>query len=313
MRVCVTGGAGFIGHHTVKELQQHGHELLIIDNFSTGTPENLPPGVPFIDADILETGAARALQEFEPEAILHLAAKVTVRGSVEGIADDARQNFLGTACVLEAACAAGAKRFVMASSMAVYADAPSPAPLDENWPTAPRSPYGISKLAAEQLLHQTGQRTGMTTAVLRFFNTFGPGQALTPYVGVITIFINRLLSGDAPVIFGDGEQCRDFVHVADIARACRLALESSCSGQSINIGTARGTTVNQLAKMLIDNLAPALKAVHVGGRLEENRNSVADIGLALDLLGYHPRYTLEEKLTELIAAHLAAPTPQGAL
>jgi UDP-glucose 4-epimerase len=287
--------------------------LLIIDNLSTGKPENLLPEIPFINADILETCAARAIQEFKPEAILHLAAKVSVRGSVDGIADDARQNFLGTACVLEAACAAGVKRFVMASSMAVYADAPSPIPLNEIWPSAPRSPYGISKLAAEQLLHQTGQRTGMTTAALRLFNAFGPGQALSPYVGVVTIFINRLLSGEAPMIFGDGEQCRDFVHVADIARACRLALESSCSGQSINIGTARGTTVNQLAKMLIDNVAPSLKAVHVGTRPEENRNSVADIGLARDLLGYSPQHSLEEKLTELIEAHLTAPTSQSFL
>lgn len=306
MKICVTGGAGFIGHHTIRELQQHGHEVLVIDNLSTGKRENLLSGTRFVKADILSAKAAEVIEEYRPEALLHLAAKVTIRGSVDGLADDARQNFLGTACILEAACRARVKHFVMASSMAVYADAPTPEPVNESWTTAPRSPYGISKLAAEQLVHQTGPRSGMTTTVLRFFNTFGPGQVLTPYVGVITIFVDRLLSGKAPVIFGDGEQCRDFVHVSDIARACRLALETDGSGLSINIGTERGTTVNRLADILIERLAPSLKAIHAEARPEENRNSVANIGLARAVLGYRPLCTLEEKLNELLDAHLKA-------
>lgn len=304
MKICITGGAGFIGQHTVKELLNYGHELFIIDNLSTGKRENLTPEIPFFEADILEPEGMRAIEDFQPEALLHLAAKVTIRGSVEDIAEDARQNFLGSACVLEAACRAGVKHFVMASSMAIYADTPTPAPLDETWTTTPRSPYGISKLAAEQLLHQVGQRNGMSTLALRFFNTFGPGQTLTPYVGVITIFLDHLLSGQAPTIYGDGEQCRDFVYVADIARACRLALENQSSGHSINIGSSRGTTVNHIAKLLIERINPTLSAIYAEQRPEENRNSVANINLARTLLGYEPQFNLEEKLNELIDAKL---------
>lgn len=300
MRICVTGGAGFIGHHTVRELGYYGHEILVIDNLTTGKKENLAPDVPFLQADILEEAGSKGIIDFRPEAVLHLAAKVTIRGSIETIAEDARQNFLGTAHVLEAALKAGTRRFVLASSMAIYMDSASPSPLDERWPTKPRSPYGISKLASEQLLHLMGERFGMSTMALRFFNTFGTGQALTPYVGVITIFINRILSGKPPVIFGDGEQCRDFVYVGDVARSCRLALESPVSGQSVNIGTGRPTSVNQIAKLLLSRMESPLTPVNTEERPEENRNSVANISLAREILGFQPDWRLEGKLDELI-------------
>ena len=258
MKICVTGGAGFIGHHVVRVLQQGGHEVMVVDNLSMGTAENIP-GVPLVVADILDDGLDQILKDFQTEAVLHLAAKVSIRGSVENFAADARENFLGTACVLEAAAKANIRRFVMASSMAIYSDSPTAQPIDEDWPKQPLSPYGISKLAAEQLVHLAGRQSGMETLALRFFNTFGLGQTLTPYVGVITIFIDRIASGQAPTIFGDGRQCRDFVYVGDISNACRLAMESSASGLSINIGSGKGTTVNDVAQLLLDrNLATHL-------------------------------------------------------
>lgn len=300
MRICVTGGAGFIGHHVVRELRAGGHDLLVVDNLSTGRRENLPTDVAFVHADILEKAGIEAIRHYQPEALLHLAAQVTIRGSMEGISEDARQNFLGTARVLECALQAGVKRFVLASSMAIYADAPESAPINEQWPTRPRSPYGISKLASEELVHLMGERCGISTMALRFFNTFGTGQILTPYVGVITIFIDRILAGKPPIIFGDGEQCRDFVHVGDVARSCRLALESNQSGHSINIGTGQGTTINQIASLLLKRLRSDLSPSHTEGRSEENRNSVADISLAKTVLGYRPEGTLEGMLNEII-------------
>lgn len=298
--ICVTGGAGFIGHHTVRALLRAGHEVLVIDNLSTGKAENLPAGVPLKVADILDNDVENILADYSPEAVLHLAAKVSIRASVDAFAEDARQNFLGTARALAATIKSGARRFVMASSMAVYDDSPTPQPLSEDWPKKPLSPYGISKLAAEQLVHLMGRQSGTETLVLRFFNTFGTGQALTPYVGVITIFLDRIRSGQPPVIFGDGHQCRDFVYVGDVARACVLALESDACGQSINIGTGQGTTVNQVARLLLERLESPLEPVFAPAGAEENRNSIADVALARAVLGYQPSANLDDKIDEVI-------------
>jgi nucleoside-diphosphate-sugar epimerase len=147
-----------------------------------------------------------------------------------------------------------------------------------------------------------GQHNGMSTLALRFFNTYGAGQALTPYVGVITIFLNRILSGQPPVIFGDGEQCRDFVHVRDVAYACLLGVESGSTGQSVNIGTGKGTTVNQVASMLLHRLGSSLVPQFRPARCEENRNSIGDIRLASKLLGYRSTYDLASTLDDLLSS-----------
>ena len=300
MKICVTGGAGFIGHHTVKVLLDAQHEVMVIDDLSVGNAENLPGEVRLIVADIFSDAAEEAILEFKPQAVLHLAAMVTIRGSIDNFSEDARQNFLGTAKVLEASIKAGVTRFVLASSMAVYDDSPSPAPLAEDWPKRPLSPYGISKYAAEQLVHVMGKQAGMQTLVLRLFNTFGTGQTLTPYVGVITIFLDRILSGKPPVIFGDGNQCRDFVYVGDVSHACLLALESSATGLSLNIGTGKGSTINEVASLLLSKLGSAMVPQYGPERGEENKNSVAGISLAMKSIGFKPKFTLEEKISEVI-------------
>ena len=300
MRILITGGAGFIGHHTVKVLLDAQHEVMVIDDLSVGNAENLPGEVRLIVADIFSDAAEEAILEFKPQAVLHLAAMVTIRGSIDNFSEDARQNFLGTAKVLEASIKAGVTRFVLASSMAVYDDSPSPAPLAEDWPKRPLSPYGISKYAAEQLVHVMGKQAGMQTLVLRLFNTFGTGQTLTPYVGVITIFLDRILSGKPPVIFGDGNQCRDFVYVGDVSHACLLALESSATGLSLNIGTGKGSTINEVASLLLSKLGSAMVPQYGPERGEENKNSVAGISLAMKSIGFKPKFTLEEKISEVI-------------
>lgn len=300
MKICITGGAGFIGHHTVNELLGRGHEILVLDNLSTGRKENLPEEVPFVDIDILDDRLKNYLKEFHPDAVLHLAAMVTIRGSVDQFSEDARQNFQGTAKVIEASIRAGIKRFVFTSSMAVYADAPDANPINEAWLIKPLSPYGISKYASEELVHMMGKQAGFETMVLRLFNTYGTGQISSPYVGVINIFLEKLLGGEAPKIFGDGNQCRDFIYVGDVSRACRLALESKASGHSVNIGTGRGTTVNELARMLMDKLDSPLVPEYSKIRSEENRFSVADGKLAKEVIGFEPEFRLEDKVPEII-------------
>lgn len=304
MKICVTGGAGFIGHHTVRDLMQTGHDVLVIDNLYMGKRENLPNCVPLLTFDVLDKQRLlAAFADFRPEAVLHLAAKVSIRASADGFAEDAEQNFMGTVRMLEAAADTGVRRFVTASSMAVYADSPDSSPVNEEWKKEPLSPYGISKLASEQIVHVVGRHVGMETMALRFFNTFGPGQTITPYVGVITIFIDRILSGRSPVIFGDGEQCRDFVYVKDVASACVRALEDSSTGNSVNIGSGRGTMINDVAALLLERLGADLAPQYVDARPEELRNSVADIGFAGKLIGYSPRFTLADKIDEVISAY----------
>lgn len=316
MRVCVTGGAGFIGHHTVRALLEAGHEVAVVDNLSTGRANRLPRGLALQVADILEDAGTGAILDLRPEAVLHLAARVTIRGSVDDFVEDARQNLIGTARVLEAAIRAGTRRFVLASSMAVYDDAPPRQLIGEDWPKIPRSPYGISKLAAEQLVHLMGRRSGMETLALRFFNTFGSGQRFTPYVGVITIFVHRILAGQPVVIYGDGKQYRDFVSVADVSRACVLALQGAASGLSINVGTGTGTTVNQVAELLLQRMGSSLPPEFAPARPEETRNSIADIDLARKVLGYETGPGLADRIGDVIediareAGGTTPPSPQ---
>jgi UDP-glucose 4-epimerase len=229
---CVTGGAGFIGSHLVEALLRKRVGVTVLDNLSVGRRENVPSGVPIVVGDILDTElVADTLSGCD--VVFHLAARVAIRSSFEFAVQDTMTNVVGTASVLRAARNAGSVRKVItASSMAVYGDALDKVPFPETLDTAPISPYGVSKLAAERLTHLMCGEAGMQSTVLRLFNTYGPRQALSPYVGVITIFINRLLSEERPTIFGDGEQCRDFVHVQDVAAAFVGAMDTNVSGEA---------------------------------------------------------------------------------
>lgn len=293
----VTGGAGFIGSHLARALLAQGRKVTILDNLSVGRREAAPKAARFVHGDVRDAAAVReALTGVD--CVFHLAAQVTIRGSFERFYEDLDTNVMGTACLLRALEPTVIKWFVLASSMAVYADSESPTPIDESHPTAPLSPYGIGKLAAEGIAKQILAVRGIPFSAMRYFNTFGPGQTYTPYVGVITIFVNRLLGGDAPVIFGDGEQQRDFVHVEDIV-AGTLAAPERRPG-IYNLGTGRGTSLNALASMLTKRLAPNLTPVHAAAQAGELRYSVADIVAASRALGYTPTRTLESDLEAVI-------------
>lgn len=299
-RVFVTGGAGFIGSHLVNALLARGHQVTVFDNLSVGLRENIPDGVKLIVGDILDTQSVQNAIAGH-DALIHLAARVAIRSSFEFAIEDTSTNVVGTASVMRAAqLAGGVKRAIAASSMAVYADAPSSAPIAETHPTAPVSPYGISKLALEQLIHGMASNAGMSSAVLRLFNTYGPRQSLSPYVGVVTIFVNKLLRGEAPTVFGDGEQCRDFVHVEDVANAFVSAVESDVNGETFNIGTSHATSVNDILAQLMTILRADVKPIHLAAVPGELRFSVANIAKAQQLLNYHPVHVLATALAPVV-------------
>ncbi len=302
-RVLVTGGAGFIGSHLCEMLLAEGWRARALDDLSVGRRENVPPGCELVEGSVLDEGALRAALA-GVDAVCHEAAHVSIRGSVERFCEDAETNLLGTLRVLRAAGRAGVRRFVTASSMAVYADSPGRVPVTESHPLDPSSPYGITKLAAERSVLLVGRQLGMEPVALRYFNTFGPRQAFTPYVGVVTIFATQLLAERPVTIFGDGAQTRDFVHVSDVARANLLALTApDAPGRALNIGSGRGTTVLEVASMLKDRLCPDAPdgwLRYAPARPEELLHSVADISAARRVLRYAPETDLQEQMREVI-------------
>ena len=293
----VTGGAGFIGSHLARALVASGRRVTVLDNLSVGRRAVVPDAARFVQGDIRDEAAVTdALTGVD--CVFHLAAQVTIRGSFDRFYEDLDTNVMGTARLLRVVDPSAVKWFVLASSMAVYADADSPAPIDESHRTQPLSPYGIGKLAAEGVARQILGARGIPFTAVRYFNTFGPGQTYTPYVGVITIFVTRLLRGEPPIIFGDGEQQRDFVHVDDIA-AGTLAAPGHAPG-TYNLGTGRGTSLNALASLLVERLAPAASPQYAPAQPGELRYSVADIGAARRALEYAPSRALETDLASVI-------------
>jgi UDP-glucose 4-epimerase len=294
----VTGGAGFIGSHLTSALLAEGRRVTVLDNLSVGRREVVPGEARFVHGDVRDEAAiADALAGVD--CVFHLAAQVTIRGSFDRFHEDLDTNVMGTARLLRAVDHKQVKWFTLASSMAVYADADSPRPIDESHSKRPLSPYGVGKLAAEDVSQQILEARGIPFTATRFFNTYGPGQAYTPYVGVLTIFITRLLRGESITVFGDGEQQRDFTHVHDIV-AGTMATPGRTPGR-YNLGTGRGTSLNELAAMVLARLAPDQKPKHAEAQAGELRFSVADISAARQALGFSPTRSLQQDLDDVIA------------
>ena len=298
-RAMVTGGAGFIGSRVVRDLLARGIEVTVLDDLSTGSRDNVPAGAQLVEGDIRDAEHVRAALD-GAEVVFHLAAKVSVRNSFDNFYDDADTNILGTANVLRCLDPKHVRRFVLASSMAVYAESGPGRTVAEDHPCVPLSPYGVGKRTAELLSEQVLEHQGIDFTAFRYFNTFGPGQRFTPYVGVITIFVRRLLNGESPVIFGDGLQRRDFVHVDDIAAGTVSALDGPPG--TYNLGTGTGTTVRELAEILVAAIDPEVRIGEAPAQDGELRHSVADISRAADRLGYVPRRTLRGDIGAVIDA-----------
>ncbi len=297
-RALITGGAGFIGNHIARLLLDEGWEVVCYDDLSVGKREYLPEGAELIVGDIRdESRLSEAMKGCSH--VYHLAARVSIRKAVETFIDDAEVNTLGTLTAFRAAKEAGVRRFLYASSMAVYG-AVEYSPQDENHPINPTSPYGIAKYASERYLLSMGPQWGVEPIICRYFNTYGPRQTPSPYVGVITIFCRKLFAGETPQIFGDGRQVRDFIHVDDIAKGSALAIKEAPTGSVINLGTGVGTSVNRIAELLISKTNPKIKPFHVPPVPGEPGDSIAEGSLAEKLIGWKAERVLEEGIDDAI-------------
>ena len=300
MKKClVTGGAGFIGSNLAERLLGDDVQVRVLDNLSTGFMENLEPFLGDIEFKQGDVRDLETLQEVMDgvEVVFHQAAVVSVPKSVEDPIEAAMVNDLGTLHVLEAARRAGVRRVVFASSCAVYGDLPH-LPKRENMATRPLSPYAAGKLHGETYAFLYSDLYGLDVVCLRYFNVYGPKQDPTsPYSGVISIFLDRAVQGELPTIFGDGEQFRDFVYVADVVQANLLAAyRDNITGTVINIGTGNSVTVNSLWETISQFAGVEGEPERAEERPGDIRESVADISLAQELLTYEPQYSLQEGL-----------------
>jgi len=300
MRILVTGGAGFIGSHVAHAYVEAGHEVVVLDNLSSGKEENLPPGARLVFGDIGSETAAEVIRTFRPEVVNHHAAQISVRRSVDDPLFDARENILGTVNLLEAARRHGVRKIIFASSGGAGYGEQEYFPADERHPTRPVSPYGVAKMAVEGYLHFYRVQYGLEYTALRYANVYGPRQDPHGEAGVVAIFCLRLLRGQTAVINGDGEQTRDYVYVGDLTRANVEALERG-DGLGINIGTAQETDVNTLFRRLRDLSGSRQEEIHGPGLPGGQRRSVLENRLAYDELGWYPNVSLDEGLALTLA------------
>lgn len=303
MRVLVTGGAGFIGSHLVDALLRDGRRVRVLDNLSSGHRENLPathPLLEFIEGDIRDRDTVSACAR-GVDAVVHLAAVASVQASVEDPIGTHETNLDGTLHVLLAAQKAGARRFLYASSAAVYGDAQR-FPICESAPLAPVTPYAIDKLAGEYYLAYFGRRYGLSTTAFRFFNIYGPRQdPSSPYSGVISIFVQRLRERRPLTIFGDGRQTRDFVYVDDLVRILVRSLDdASLSATVVNVGTGIETSIKALVTDLQWLTGEVVAIEHAAARPGDIIRSCADVTRLRRLFGSAPMTTTREGLYALL-------------
>ena len=299
MRALVTGGAGFIGSNLVDALVARGDEVTVVDHLRGGRLANLAGaqalGARVVAVDVTHATSLRdALAAAQPEVVFHLAAQIDVRRSVEDPAFDATVNVAGTAAVLEAARAAGARRVLLASTAGVYGD-PARLPTAEDTPPAPLAPYGAGKAAAEAYLALFTRLYGLSTLALRLANVYGPRQSPHGEAGVIAIFCGAAAAGRPVTRFGDGRQTRDFVYVGDVVEAFLAAADADAEG-ALNVSTGRETSLLELIAEL------SLETVEGPARIGEVRRSCLDPSAAARELGWRARTSLRDGLDLTLAA-----------
>ncbi|MBI3784057.1 MAG: NAD-dependent epimerase/dehydratase family protein [Deltaproteobacteria bacterium] len=299
MKILVTGGAGFIASHVSDAFVEAGHEVLVLDDLSSGKRENLNRHAKFYHLDVQDPKVAELFRQERPEVLCHHAAQMDVRKSVADPVFDARVNLVGLLNLLENGRQNGLRRVLFSSTGGAIYGEQDVFPCPEQHKTEPLSPYGIAKLASEKYLFFYQAQYGISYAALRYANVYGPRQNPHGEAGVIAIFAEKLLRGEQPVINGDGKQTRDYVFVGDLVRANLLALTSEYSGP-INLGTGIETDVNQLFAHLVKLCGASAKEQHGPAKAGEQKRSVIDSSLAKRVLAWKPEVTLEEGLRRTV-------------
>jgi nucleoside-diphosphate-sugar epimerase len=302
MKALVTGGAGFIGSHIVDRLLQEGHEVIVLDDFSTGHRENLAENEKLIivEGDIRDFNTVSECMQ-GVDWIFHKAAVASVPKTVNDPVGSSAVNYQGTLHVLEAARQNRAKRIVFASSAALYGDEPTLPKVETMLPVT-LSPYAVDKLASEYACGMYTRLYGLETVSLRYFNVYGPRQdPSSPYSGVISIFADKLNQGSAPTIFGDGEQTRDFVYVSDVVEAnMRAAINETAAGQVINVATGNKITLNELLNTFCEIKQLDFSAEYTDPRQGDIKESYANVDKAASILGWSSTVELKQGLRALL-------------
>ena len=307
-KVLVTGGAGFIGSHVADVFLDKGWDVTVVDDLTSGKKENVPAAAEFHRVSVTSPELARLVTQTRFDVVTHLAAQIDVRKSVADPVTDATINILGTLNLMEALRAGNASTRVIFTSTggALYGDFNTP-PNVETYPKDPESPYAISKLSAEYYLAYFGRVHNMDSGAVRFANVYGPRQDPHGEAGVVAIFCGRLLQNKPLTIFGDGSQTRDYVYVGDVAQAVYLAAteplpeRGRLDARAFNVGTGKGTSVVDLAKLLQQAAGTKAKIEFAPHRPGEQQESFVNADKARDLLGWAPSVTLSEGLAKTFA------------
>ncbi|MDO9254793.1 MAG: SDR family NAD(P)-dependent oxidoreductase [Bacteroidales bacterium] len=298
--VLVTGGAGFIGSNLVKHLIQEGNRVTILDNFMSGYRSNLDPfpTATIIEGDVRDQNVVELAMK-GIEVVFHLAASVGNKRSIDHPITDAGINVLGTIQVLEAARKEGVRKIVTSSSAGIFGELKT-MPIKEDHPIEPDSPYGCTKLCEEKLCLSYAKLYDIDAVALRYFNVYGPNQRFDAYGNVIPIFVFRMLNNESLLIYGDGEQTRDFVHVNDVVQANIKAADSQGVSGAFNIASGTRVTINRLVELISKANQNVVKIEYGPERAGDVRHSLADISLAYQTFGYFPQVSLENGIEEYV-------------
>lgn len=299
MKLLITGGAGFIGSHLGDRLIQEGHEVVVIDNLSTGKKENVHLKARFYSIDIRAQGISHIFQKEKFDVVFHYAAQIDVRKSVENPVEDANINILGALNILENCRKLTTKKIIFASSGGAIYGETDIIPTPESFPGPPISPYGISKLATEKYLDYYYKVFGLPYVSLRLANVYGSRQDPTGEAGVMGVFIDRMLQEKQPIINGDGRQTRDFIFIDDVVEANLLVLKSNKVG-IFNIGTTKETDINTLFRKLKNITRANCEKVYGPKRPRDQKRSCLNFQKANQEIGWKPKVSLEEGLQKTV-------------